>query len=100
MNTCIYIYIYIYSDIEIEFLEELMNCDYDDVDTWWEENSSVLIRIGKEVLGMTKGKGPKDKETWWWKAANTEENRKRRKSEAPEASLITAVLYFGPYLAR
>ena len=49
-------------------LEVLGNWDYDDVDTWWEENSSVLIRIGKEVLGMTRGKGPRDKETWWWNA--------------------------------
>ena len=32
-------------------------------------------------------------------AANTRENRKRRKSEAPEAPRLTAVLYFGPYLA-
>ena len=33
---------------------------------WWKQNSSVLRRVGEEVLGMSTGKGPRDKETWWW----------------------------------
>ena len=33
---------------------------------WWEENSTVLLRAGQEVLGMTTGRiPPGDKETWW-----------------------------------
>lgn len=39
----------------------------DNVQEWWEENSKVILRAGKEVLGMTTGKRPPgDKETWWW----------------------------------
>ncbi|XP_068240058.1 uncharacterized protein [Palaemon carinicauda] len=33
---------------------------------WWERNSSILKRVGREVLGMSTGIGPRDKETWWW----------------------------------
>ena len=45
-------------------LQEIGIWDYEDIDEWWEKNSSVIIRIAKEVLGMSSGKGPKDKETW------------------------------------
>ena len=37
------------------------------VQEWWEENSTVILRAGQEVLGMTTGRRPPgDKETWWW----------------------------------
>ena len=37
------------------------------VQEWWEENSTVILRAGQEVLGMTTGRiPPGDKETWWW----------------------------------
>ena len=49
-------------------LQEIGSWDYEDIDEWWEENSKIIIRIAKEVLGVSSGKGPKDKETWWWNA--------------------------------
>ena len=39
----------------------------ENVQEWWEENSTVIVRAGQEVLGMTTGRRPPgDKETWWW----------------------------------
>ena len=39
----------------------------ENVQEWWEENSTVIVRAGQEVLGMTTGRRPpEDKETWWW----------------------------------
>ena len=39
----------------------------ENVQEWWEENSTVILRAGQEVLGMTTGRRPHgDKETWWW----------------------------------
>ncbi|XP_068236889.1 uncharacterized protein [Palaemon carinicauda] len=46
-------------------LVELGTWDYEDVDEWWEQNNSILKRVGREVLGMSTGKRPRDKETWW-----------------------------------
>ena len=37
------------------------------VQEWWEENSTVILRAGQEVLGISTGRRPPvDKETWWW----------------------------------
>ena len=37
------------------------------VQEWWNHNSNVIKRVGKEVLGETSGKRPPgDKESWWW----------------------------------
>ncbi|XP_068206247.1 uncharacterized protein [Palaemon carinicauda] len=53
-----------YRDRFIErILVELGTWNYEDVDEWWERNSSMLKRVGREVLGMSTGKGPRDKET-------------------------------------
>ena len=53
-----------YRDRFIErVLIELGTWGYEDVDEWWEQNSSVLRRVGEEVLGMLAGKCPSDKET-------------------------------------
>lgn len=39
----------------------------DDVQEWWSYNSNVITKAGKDVLGVTTGKGPpEDKEAWWW----------------------------------
>ena len=39
----------------------------ENVQEWWKENSTVIVRAGQEVLGMTTGRRPPgNKETWWW----------------------------------
>ena len=51
------------------FKEEVMReiTPKESVNEWWKDNSSMIVRIGEEVLGKTSGKGPPgDKETWWW----------------------------------
>ncbi|XP_068209258.1 uncharacterized protein [Palaemon carinicauda] len=60
--------------------------DYEDVEEWWERNNNILKRVGREVLGLSTGKGPKDKETWWWGNYGQEEikikiNAKKRYDE-------------------
>ncbi|XP_068204616.1 craniofacial development protein 2-like [Palaemon carinicauda] len=46
-----------YKDTFIErILVELGTWDYEDVDEWWERKSSILKRVGREVLGMSTGK--------------------------------------------
>ena len=38
-----------------------------DKDTWWEETSMTILRVGQEVLSTTAGRRPPgDKDTWWW----------------------------------
>ena len=38
----------------------------ENVQEWWEENSTVILRAG-QVFGMTTGRRPPgDKDTWWW----------------------------------
>ena len=32
----------------------------------WEEMANGIRKVAKEVLGESKGFGPKDKESWWW----------------------------------
>ncbi|XP_068200661.1 uncharacterized protein [Palaemon carinicauda] len=44
-------------------LVELGTWDYEDVDEWWERNSSILLRVGREIFGMSTGKGSRDKES-------------------------------------
>ena len=37
------------------------------VPEWWEKTSTMILRVGQEVLGMTTGRRPPgDKETWLW----------------------------------
>ncbi|XP_046993968.1 uncharacterized protein LOC124606052 [Schistocerca americana] len=37
------------------------------VQEWWSYNSNLITKAGKDVLGVTTGKGPpEDKEAWWW----------------------------------
>ena len=39
----------------------------ENVQEWWKENSTVILRAGQEVFGMTTGRRPfGDKETWCW----------------------------------
>ena len=39
----------------------------ENVQEWWKETSTVILRDGQEVLDMTTGRRPPgDKETWWW----------------------------------
>ena len=33
----------------------------------WDERSTMILRVGQEVLSITAGRrSPRDKETWWW----------------------------------
>ena len=59
----------------------------ENVQEWWEENSTVIVRAGQEVLGMTTGRRPPgDKETWWWndevKDAIRAKKEAKKKSDA------------------
>ncbi|XP_068227755.1 uncharacterized protein [Palaemon carinicauda] len=83
-----------YRDTFIErILVELGTWDYEDVDEWREWNSSILKRVGREVLGMSTGKGPRDKETW--RCSNYVQEKIRIKKNAKKrlyfdtSSLIT-----------
>ena len=54
---------------KIQFREKVLSERrlLENVQEWWEENSTVILRAGQEVLGMTKGRRPPgDKKTWWW----------------------------------
>ncbi|XP_068212592.1 uncharacterized protein [Palaemon carinicauda] len=98
-----------YRDTFIErILVELGTWDYEDVDEWWERNSIILKRVGREVLGMSTGKGPRDKGTWWWSnyvqekikikrnakktydETGTEEDKERSKLAKKEAKVAVA----------
>ena len=56
-------------NLKIQFREKVLNerSLLENVQEWWEENSTVILRAGQEVLGMTTGRRPPgDKDTWWW----------------------------------
>ena len=56
-------------NLKIQFNEKVLSERrlLENVQEWWEENSTVIVRAGQEVLGMTTGRRPPgDKETWWW----------------------------------
>ena len=56
-------------NLKIQFREKVLSERrlLENVQEWWEENSTVILRAGQEVLGMTTGRRPPgDKETWWW----------------------------------
>ncbi|XP_066969173.1 uncharacterized protein [Macrobrachium rosenbergii] len=39
----------------------------DDVNIWWVENSTMILRTAEELLGEISARGPpNDKESWWW----------------------------------
>ena len=55
-------------NLKIQFSEKVLSERrlVENVQEWWEENSTVIVRAGQEVLGMTTGRRPPgDKETWW-----------------------------------
>ncbi|XP_068209254.1 uncharacterized protein [Palaemon carinicauda] len=78
------------------------------MDKWWERNSSILKRVGREVLGMSTGKGPRDQETWWlsnyvqeeikikrnakkrYDETGTEEDKERSRSAKKETKVAVA----------
>ena len=34
---------------------------------WWDERSTMILRVGQGVLSITAGRrSPGDKEMWWW----------------------------------
>ena len=54
---------------KIQFREKVLSERrlLENVQEWWEENSTVTLRAGQEVLGMTTGRRPPgDKDTWLW----------------------------------
>ena len=54
---------------KIQFREKVLSerSLLENVQEWWEENSTVLLRAGQDVHGMTTWRRPPgDKETWWW----------------------------------
>ena len=56
-------------NLKIQFREKVLSERrlLENVQDWWEANSTVIVRAGQEVLGMTTGRRPPgDKETWWW----------------------------------
>ena len=55
-------------NLNIQFREKVLSERrmLENVQEWWEENSTVIVRAGQEVLGMTTGRRhPGDKDTWW-----------------------------------
>ena len=56
-------------DLKVQFREKVLDKvrPVENVQEWWEETSTTILRVGQEVLGMTTGRRPPgDKETWWW----------------------------------
>ena len=56
-------------NLKIQFREKVLSERrlLENVQEWWEANSTVIVRAGQEVFGMTTGRRPPgDKETWWW----------------------------------
>ena len=56
-------------NLKIQFREKVLSERrlLENVQEWWEENSTAIVRAGQEVLGMTTGRRPPgDKDTWWW----------------------------------
>ena len=54
-------------NLKIQFREKVLNERrlLENVQELWEENSTVIVRAGQEVLGVTTGRMPPgDKETW------------------------------------
>uniref|UniRef100_A0A8D8SH78 Craniofacial development protein 2 n=2 Tax=Cacopsylla melanoneura TaxID=428564 RepID=A0A8D8SH78_9HEMI len=51
-------------------------------DEWWEQSSKGMKKAGKEVVGVTSGKGPpKEKETWWWNEVVQEAIKKKKEAK-------------------
>ena len=56
-------------NIKVQFRETVLDNvrPVENVQEWWEETSTTILRVAQEVLGMTTGRRPPgDKETWWW----------------------------------
>ena len=56
-------------NIKIQFREKVLSGRIllENVQEWREENSTVMLRAGQEVLGVTTGRiPPGDKYTWLW----------------------------------
>ncbi|XP_066947062.1 uncharacterized protein [Macrobrachium rosenbergii] len=53
----------------------------DDVNIWWVENSTMILRTAEELLGKTSGRGPpNDKESWWWNQDTQDKVKRKRES--------------------
>ena len=53
----------------------------EDVNTWWIENSTMILKTAEELLGKTSGRGPpNEKESWWW-SLNTQDKIKRKRKQ-------------------
>ena len=56
-------------NLKIQFREKVLSGRIllENVQEWWEVNSTVMLRAGQEVLGVTTGRiPPGDKDTWLW----------------------------------
>ena len=54
----------------------------ENVQEWWEENSTVILRAGQEVLGMTTGSRPVgDKDEWWWNDLGNDAIRAKKEAK-------------------
>ena len=53
----------------------------EDVNVWWVENSTMIMRTAEELLGKTSGKGaPNDKESWWWNQDTQDKIKRKREA--------------------
>ena len=72
-------------NLKIKFREKVLSerILLENVQEWWEENSTVILRAGQEVLGMTTGRRPPgDKETRWWNDAIRTKKEAKKKWDA------------------
>ncbi|XP_066990469.1 uncharacterized protein [Macrobrachium rosenbergii] len=53
----------------------------DDVNIWWVENSTMILRTAEELLGKTSRRGPpNDKESWWWNQDTQDKIKRKREA--------------------
>jgi len=52
-----------------------------DVNTWWNDANSIILRAGKEILGESSGKVWENKDIWWFNEEVQEEVNAKKKAK-------------------
>ncbi|XP_037791278.1 uncharacterized protein LOC119586600 [Penaeus monodon] len=71
---------YFQQEFKERILRELSH-DMEDVNTWWNDASSIILRAGKEILGESSGKVWENKEIWWFNEEVQEKVSDKKKTK-------------------
>jgi len=72
------------NDFQQEFKDRILrelSHDMVDVNTWWNDANSIILRAGKEILGESSGKVWENKEIWWFNEEVQEKVSAKKKAK-------------------